>query len=379
MKKIVLLAVWIINSTIANAFIGEKIIDGIKYYIVTKAQTAAVLANNYHGNIVIPSTIECEGVVCKVNEIGKDAFKKSTITSVYIPSSIEKIGQDAFSSCNSLKTVNIPSSVIYISMFAFAYCNNLTSITLPDNEISIGPAAFSSCGDLKDVYCFATSLPSITGTSTSTDYGSPLFQGSYIQYATLHVPASSLDLYKSSRPWKDFKAIVAIEGTMDFGPGMKCSKPTISYSKGELTFYCETEGSTCKSTITDTDITSFNNSSVSLDVTYHISVYATKAGYENSEITTATLCWIDANPKTEGLQNNVAYVPANAVLIQSYGNMVSVQGAEEGMLISVYDTAGRCVGSARASNEMTSINTSLSSGDIGIVKIGEKAVKVVMK
>jgi hypothetical protein len=37
------------------------------------------------------------------------------------------------------------------------------------------------------------------------------------------------------------------------------------------------------------------------------------------------------------------------------------------------------VGSANAYSETTSISTSLRRGDIGIVKIGEKAVKVITK
>jgi len=41
--------------------------------------------------------------------------------------------------------------------------------------------------------------------------------------------------------------------------------------------------------------------------------------------------------------------------------------------------AGRSVGSARAVAGTTAISTTLSSGEVGIVKIGDKAVKVVMK
>ena len=56
---------------------------------------------------------------------------------------------------------------------------------------------------------------------------------------------------------------------------------------------------------------------IELGVTYSINVYATKPGYENSNISTATLCWIDVEPKTEGIENSIAQVRANAVLIQT--------------------------------------------------------------
>ena len=159
----------------------------------------------------------------------------------------------------------------------------------------------------------------------------------------------------------------------------KCATPTIGYLNGKLTFYCETEGATCQYTITDDDIKSGSANEIQLGVTYRISVYATKSGYDNSETATATLCWIEVEPKTEGIENSVASVRANPVLIQSYGSTLTVSGAEVGTTISVYDTSGRMVGSTLASASTTTIDTSLRCGDICIVKIGEKAVKFVTK
>ena len=68
----------------------------------------------------------------------------------------------------------------------------------------------------------------------------------------------------------------------------------------------------------------------------------------------------------------MASVRANAVLIQSNGGELNIQGAEEGTDIQVYDMAGRSVGSARAAAGTTAISTTLSSGEVGIVKIGRQ-------
>lgn len=146
-----------------------------------------------------------------------------------------------------------------------------------------------------------------------------------------------------------------------------------------MIFNSETDGASYQYTISDDDIKSGNSTEVQLVVTYRISVYATKAGYENSDVATATLCWIDVEPKTEGITNGVANVKARAVLIQSNGNMLTVSGADEGTTLNVYDIAGRLVGSAKASSEATNISTSLRCGDVGIVKIGNKAVKVLIQ
>ena len=52
-------------------------------------------------------------------------------------------------------------------------------------------------------------------------------------------------------------------------------------------FECETEDAICNSTITDTDIKSYTSNEVQLNVTYNISVYATKEGYKDSEVAKA--------------------------------------------------------------------------------------------
>lgn len=121
---------------------------------------------------------------------------------------------------------------------------------------------------------------------------------------------------------------------------------------------------------------------VQLSVTYNISIYATKSGYENSEVATATLCWIDVEPKTEGITDGttgVKQIEANAVLIQTENDQIFVSGANEGTAISVFSTDGLRVGSAVSRSGQAAINTHLPSGSIAIVKIGNRSVKVAMK
>ncbi len=161
--------------------------------------------------------------------------------------------------------------------------------------------------------------------------------------------------------------------------GSKVETPTIGYHNGELTFNCATDGVEYVYEITDSDIKKGNDSKVLLTVTYNISVYATKDGYQNSDVVTATLCWIDADPKAEGIDNGIAKIRARAVMIQNRGGKLFVSGTEEGEEISVFDVAGRRVGVAKADNETTVISTSLHNGSVAIVKIGQQTVKVVMK
>ncbi len=162
---------------------------------------------------------------------------------------------------------------------------------------------------------------------------------------------------------------------------IKCATPTISYANGKLTFTCETEGAICHSTITDTDIKSYSGNEVDLTVTYYISVYASKEDYEDSEVATGTLCWIDQQPSTEGIVNEdaVTEVKALPILIQSNRGTITVQGANEGTEVSVFSVNGMKLGSAIATQGLATISTSLQSGSTAIVKIGEKAIKVLIK
>ena len=175
MKKQLFILLLIMLPMVASAFTGEAEIDGIKYYIITKGQTAEVRSKNYSGDIIIPSSIECEGVTCSVASIGEKAFYKcSELTSVTIPNSVSSIGAYAFEGCNSLSTVNIPqnvtsigkytfngcnslinftipNSITSIGSYAFAYCSNLTNITIPNSVVTIGGSAFYNCTSLEKV------------------------------------------------------------------------------------------------------------------------------------------------------------------------------------------------------------------------------------
>lgn len=155
--------------------------------------------------------------------------------------------------------------------------------------------------------------------------------------------------------------------------------PTISYSNGRLKFECKTEDVEFKTTITNTDIKNYSENEIVLSATYNVSVYAAKTGYDNSDIATATLCWLDAEPRTEGMTNDISSVRGNAILIQSGNGTITIHGATDGASINIYTASGVMVGSAKSSGSWTSITTGLRNGEIAFVKIDDKSVKVVMR
>lgn len=355
--------------------------------------------------LVIPNTItsinnyafrQCSGINSisipnSVTSIGDDAFLYcSGLTSLDIPNSVltigsqsfmgcdgittltigeglRKIGSSAFQYCKGLKKVKIPNNVVSIGVHSFIECENLTTLEIGEKVNSIDREAFAYCPAIKEVYCYAEIIPN---THSET------FYNSYIEYATLYVIDVLSEEYKNTTPWNNFGKILCLSGGNE---PPKCSIPTISYAEGKLTFTCETEGAECIANISDADIKTHYGNEIQLTATYTVSVYATATGYENSDIATATLCWIDTDPKTEGIENGVAQVRANAVLIQSHDGTLNIAGVADGTDIAVYSTSGQMVGSAKAHGTTSTITTTLRSGNVAIIRIGDKSVKVVMQ
>ena len=123
------------------------------------------------------------------------------LTSVTIPNSVTRIGSNSFSNCSGLTSITIPNSVTSIGSNSFSNCSGLTSITIGNGTTSIYSSAFANCPELTDVTCMAEIVPSTENNA---------FANSYIKYATLYVPETAIDAYKTTVPWSGFKSVEKI-------------------------------------------------------------------------------------------------------------------------------------------------------------------------
>lgn len=246
---------------------GHLFIDGQEVKDVVIPQTINTIGNYcFVGcsdltSITIPNSVtsigryafeECSGLTSitipnSMTSIDDFAFYNcSGLTSITIPESVTSFGYNAFDHCFGLVSINvatgntkydsrgncnaiietetntlisgckntiIPNNVTHIGPCAFRGCSGLISITIPESVTpilydlheSIGFYAFADCVELTDVYCLAKKVPSLSYSS--------VFQGSYVEYATLHVPESAVDAYKAADQWKDFGTILPIDPT----------------------------------------------------------------------------------------------------------------------------------------------------------------------
>ena len=182
---------------------GEEIKDLVIPNSVTNIGDYAFYGCSSLTSVTIPNS---------VTTIGYDAFYGCTgLTSITIPNSVTNIGDYAFYGCSSLTSVTIPNSVTEIGWRAFSGCSSLTSINIPNSVTSIGEGVFSGCSGLTDIYCYATTPPSTIYYYNYQQYILNPFDNINISSITLHVPAQSVDTYKSTSPWSGFGSIVVIE------------------------------------------------------------------------------------------------------------------------------------------------------------------------
>ena len=153
--------------------------------VTFKGDSYDEFADEYIGDIVIPSTVTINGKAYTVTSIGYQAFCEcSSLTSIEIPNSVTSIRESAFYYCSGLESITvaadnsvydsregcnaiietanntlvagcqntvIPNSVTSIGDWAFGFCTGLTSIEIPNSVTSIGNYAFCECSGLTSI------------------------------------------------------------------------------------------------------------------------------------------------------------------------------------------------------------------------------------
>ncbi|MBR4201299.1 MAG: leucine-rich repeat protein [Oscillospiraceae bacterium] len=93
--------------------------------------------------LTIPATVET---------IGDKAFSSNyTLKSVTVPDSVTSLGSGVFSNCSKLESYALPQGMTEIPASSFSGCSALTAITMPDSVTVIGESAFAECEGLTEL------------------------------------------------------------------------------------------------------------------------------------------------------------------------------------------------------------------------------------
>ena len=148
------------------------------------------------------SSLEKVTLPTTLNIIGDNAFSSCGIVNLVIPEGVTVIGKGAFSDNNSLISVSIPSTVIRISDTgtayggAFWYCTNLETVIFEEGskDLHIGYKTFYGCSKLKTLHlplnlksiyseCFVNTSSNLTICSKSnSSYGKTYADNNSIKF-----------------------------------------------------------------------------------------------------------------------------------------------------------------------------------------------------
>lgn len=171
-----------------------EMVDGLLYDIPGK--TLCYAMPNVAGAVVIR-----DGTVC----IGSAVLKKHDITSVQLPNSLQKIDNEAFYGCRSLKEISLPEGLTDIGDCAFMDCVQIERLVLPEGLKRLGGSAFAYCHALTEVtipegvtfmsqtFSYCTSLRTLNLPNSLTDMSNGVVEGCN-SLETLHLPAKLADI-----------------------------------------------------------------------------------------------------------------------------------------------------------------------------------------
>ena len=143
MNRIIIFLLLIFCISIAHA--KDVLINGI-YYALYPDELKATVVNDGNksddngsgyamSELVVPETINYEGITYTVKSIGDYAFcNTKALKTILLNDSITKIGMRAFAQCDSLQSIRIPKNVIMVGSYAFEASHALQTIDVaPEN------------------------------------------------------------------------------------------------------------------------------------------------------------------------------------------------------------------------------------------------------
>lgn len=175
-----------INVSDANS--NYKSIDGVLFN--NDASEILWFPMGKKGEYTLPSS---------VLEIGENAFRETSITSLILPPELKSIARGAFSG-SELMEISFPDNLTNISEGLLQDCSKLQIVRLGTGVEFIGNYAFDG-SPLKDLY-IKVEFPPFASENTFANKTHNLFEN-----CVLHVPAASLQIYRNHLKWGKFNSI----------------------------------------------------------------------------------------------------------------------------------------------------------------------------
>ena len=123
-----------VNSSVEKVIIGNTVKRIPDYFFS---------GYDYEETLIIPDS---------VTEIGKYAFKNSSVNGITLPQNLISIEEGTFSGSDiELSEISLPESLRMIGKSSFENCDSLTELYIPDSVLDIDESAFYDCDSLVKV------------------------------------------------------------------------------------------------------------------------------------------------------------------------------------------------------------------------------------
>ncbi len=266
--------------------IGNHVFSGcssLKEFIIEDRDTELSLGCNYNSPLFVDCPLDYVyiGGDITYSTSSYDGYspfyRNTTLRKVVITDKETEISANEFYGCTNLQSFTVGDGVEKFGDWAFSGCSSLQSLSFGTQLKTIGKEAFSDCTSVTEITSKAATPPACS-TQALDDINKWNCQ--------LYVPQGSLAAYQAADQWKEFFFISEGEGSGTTPEEKKCATPVIVYKDETISFNCETEDVTFTYEITTADVQKGSASEVQLTQTYTVSVYATKDGYEKSDVAT---------------------------------------------------------------------------------------------
>ena len=285
-------------------------------------------------------------------------------TNISVPNNITEIRDYAFIRFTNLTSINFHNGVTSIGDHAFYECTNLTSINLPNSISYIGINAFLGCYRINTIYCL-NPIPPTCGSSYTFNTPNAKEDNEVYNYAVLHVPMGSKEMYESFHGWRYFQKIkedMEIDGIVYYA-NLTVQQGTTGYTRQSIkagetyTIYIGTFADNRVNAVT------FNG----VDVTDEI----VNGNYTTPEIKGESVLCISYE-----VQSSVPSLKLNNIRVTGYNGEITVSNIEEPSDICIYSTDGELVN--RIPSAKGSAAISVSPEQLYIVKVGSRSYKIAL-
>lgn len=334
---------------------------------VTSIDDYSFGANHFLLRLIFNDNIEelPENFLYSMNYSGSLSYLK-------LSDKIKKIG-NSISSATDLEELVLPKDLQDGNAVSIS-SSKLNTVTISNSNI----ANYSYGSYLTKTYLFSSSFNGIKNLHVKDSNPVALTDGIFDDgdYFTmkLYVPKGAKTKYQEASGWSKFFNITE-EDTTPEEEEKECQKPSIEFNNGNIVFYSTTPNAEYHYDLTDTDCVVggyTKDGYIHLAAVYKIKAYATSDGYKQSQISEATLYWLDGR-----FDNPTGITPEKArrgIVVSAQSGTVTLSGLDDGERVGFYSIGGAYLGTATVVHGVATC--SFPSQQVVIAKVGGTSIKV---